>query len=154
MVNSLVKPTKAITVHSDEKATKTKPIATETACIGSLVDNLMDAINQANEIPEAVAEFKSGANPSLKNSPLDIQVDGDHYKKLGIYQPWQVLDKWLTPSELKGFAKGTVIAYLAREEDKGGHTDIEKAAHTLQIYLDLVKAKAIPTPTHHKGEAQ
>lgn len=74
-------------------------------------------------------------------SALDTQEGGDHYKKLGQYQPWEVLHKWLTPEELKGFAKGTVIAYLAREEDKGGRLDIKKAMHTLQIYLELTEVE-------------
>ena len=28
-------------------------------------------------------------------SALDIQEGGDHYKKLGAYQPWEVLRRWL-----------------------------------------------------------
>ena len=74
-------------------------------------------------------------------SALDTQEGGNHYKKMGAYQPWEVLHKWLTPDELRGFMKGTVIAYLAREQDKGGDLDIEKAAHTMQIYLELIKSK-------------
>jgi len=70
-------------------------------------------------------------------SVLDTQIAGNHYKKLGRYQPWEVLHKWLTPEELQGFMKGTVIAYLAR--DKNGREDIEKAAHTMQVYLELTK---------------
>lgn len=77
------------------------------------------------------------------SSALETQEGGDHYKKLGAYQPWEVLARWLTPEELKGFAKGTVIAYLAREADKGGMLDIKKAAHTLQIYLELTECAAI-----------
>lgn len=77
-------------------------------------------------------------------SALDTQEGGDHYKKLGQYQPWEVLHKWLTPEELKGFAKGTVIAYLAREEDKGGRLDIKKALHTLQIYLEITDSEHRP----------
>ena len=72
-------------------------------------------------------------------SALDSQVAGDHYKKLGMYQPWQVLAAWMTPEELKGAAKKDAIGYLAREADKGGREDIEKAVHTLQIYLELSK---------------
>ena len=68
---------------------------------------------------------------------LDEQVGGDHYSKLGSYQPWAVLAKWMTTYELKGFMKGTVIAYLAREQDKGGRQDIEKAMHTIKLYLEL-----------------
>lgn len=70
-------------------------------------------------------------------SPLQNQVGGDHYKKLSPYQPWQVLPKWLTPEELKGFAKGTAIVYLMREDDKGGREDIRKALHTLELYLEV-----------------
>jgi hypothetical protein len=70
-------------------------------------------------------------------SALDTQVDGDHYKKLGDYQPWEVLRRWLTPEEFRGYMKGTAIAYLARERDKGGLVDIEKAAHTLRGLIEL-----------------
>lgn len=71
------------------------------------------------------------------NNPFTSQVGGDHYKKFGEYQPWEVLSKWLNPDELKGFMKGTVISYLAREQDKNGREDIEKAKHTLELYLKL-----------------
>lgn len=83
---------------------------------------------------------------NARASALDSQEGGDHYKKLGQYQPWEVLHKWLTSEELKGFAKGTVIAYLAREEDKGGRLDIKKAMHTLQIYLELTEAEHAAGP--------
>ena len=76
-----------------------------------------------------------------KGSALNDQAGGDHYKKLGQYQPWEVLHKWLTPEELKGFMKGTVIAYLAREDDKGKRLDIEKAKHTMEIYLELTASE-------------
>lgn len=67
------------------------------------------------------------------------QVGGDHYKKYGNYQPWQVFPKWFTPEELKGYMKGEVIAYLCREADKGGFSDIKKAHHVLGLYIDAVE---------------
>ena len=70
-------------------------------------------------------------------SALERQVDGDHYKKFGNYQPYAVLSKWLTDDELRGYAKGAAIAYLARERSKGELQDIKKAIHTLQLYLEL-----------------
>jgi hypothetical protein len=76
--------------------------------------------------------------PSDLASSLDTQVGGDHYKKLGDYQPWLVLRACMTAEELRGYMKGTAIAYLMRERDKGGTVDIKKAAHTLAGYLDLV----------------
>jgi hypothetical protein len=75
--------------------------------------------------------------PATAPSALDIQEGGDHYKKLGDYQPWEVLKRWLTPEEFRGYMKGTAIAYLARERDKGGMLDIRKAAHTLQGLAEM-----------------
>ena len=74
-------------------------------------------------------------------SALDIQEGGDHYKKLGAYQPWEVLRRWLTPEEFRGYMKGTAIAYLAREQDKGGMLDIKKAGHTLQGLVELLESE-------------
>lgn len=74
-------------------------------------------------------------------SELDNQEGGDHYKKLGIYQPWVVLSKWMTPEELKGAMKKDVVGYLCREADKGGREDIKKAHHTLGMYLELTEEK-------------
>lgn len=73
--------------------------------------------------------------PSLPTPecPPDRQVGGDHYKKLGPMQPAAVLRAWLTPEEYRGWIKGNAIVYLARERDKGGDIDIEKAAHFLSF---------------------
>lgn len=70
-------------------------------------------------------------------SALDVQVGGDHYKKLGQYQPVEVLKRWLTPEEFRGYMKGTAIMYLAREQDKGGAVDISKARHTIELWEEL-----------------
>jgi hypothetical protein len=74
-----------------------------------------------------------------KNSVLQQQVQGTHYKKLGDYQPWEVLRHWLTEDEFRGFMKGSAIVYLAREKDKGGDIDIDKAAHYLQAMKEFRK---------------
>lgn len=66
----------------------------------------------------------------------DTQVGGDHYKKLGQYQPWDVLKAWLTPEEYRGWMKGNAIVYLARERDKGGDMDIKKATHHLEKLME------------------
>lgn len=69
---------------------------------------------------------------------LNNQIGGNHYQKLGDFQPVNVLKHWLTPDEFRGWAKGEAIVYLAREQDKGGIQDIKKAAHILQLYLELI----------------
>lgn len=67
------------------------------------------------------------------------QVAGDHYNKLGEYQPWEVLQRWLTPEEFRGFLKGQAIVYLARERDKEGIVDVRKAEHYLQKLLEVME---------------
>jgi hypothetical protein len=91
----------------------------------------------------AVFEVDGAPLPNLAEalSALDVQEGGDHYKKLGAYQPWEVLRRWLTPEEFRGYMKGTAIAYLAREQDKGGMLDIKKAGHTLQGLVELLGAE-------------
>ena len=73
------------------------------------------------------------------STALETQVGGNHYTKLGRYQPWEVLKRWLTREEFRGYMKGEAIVYLAREQSKGGRQDIEKAMHVLQGYLELTK---------------
>ena len=85
---------------------------------------------------EVATIFEVDAPEAL--SALDVQEGGDHYKKLGAYQPWEVLRRWLTPEEFRGYMKGTAIAYLAREQDKGGMLDIRKAGHTPQGLVELL----------------
>lgn len=104
--------------------------------------NLLNTIAETKKaMRDLVDHYERGGAVNIKREPtvsaVDSQKGGDHYKKLGIYQPWIVLSKWMKPNELKGFMKGTVIAYLAREEDKGGDLDIEKAYHTMGLYLEL-----------------
>jgi hypothetical protein len=78
-------------------------------------------------------------------SASDKQIDGNHYRDLGDFQPWDVMKHWLTPDEYRGYQKGTAIAYLARERSKGGDKDIAKAAHHLEKLLEvLAEQKATP----------
>jgi hypothetical protein len=69
-------------------------------------------------------------------SALDGQVGGNHYKDMQV-QPWQAMEAWLTPEEYRGYHKGVAIGYLAREQQKGGLQDIEKAIHHLQRLVEI-----------------
>lgn len=73
----------------------------------------------------------------------DTQVGGDHYKTMGDFQPWDVLKHWLTPEEYRGYQKGVAIAYLARERQKGGDQDIQKAAHHLQKLVEVLRGNFV-----------
>ena len=86
---------------------------------------------------QSMEEAYDETHKEIGDSALDQQHGGDHYKKLGDYQPWEVLRHWLTPEEFRGYMKGEAITYLARERSKGGTLDINKAAHTLKALLEL-----------------
>jgi len=59
----------------------------------------------------------------------DIQVEGDHYKKMGM-EPWDVMQMVLTEEEFVGFLKASIIKYAMRAGKKEGATkDTEKACH-------------------------
>jgi len=99
-------------------------------------------LNQTfGKLGTASPEFYGTPTAPAKPSVLNSQVGGGHYKKLGQYQPWQVAAACMTPAELRGYMKGTVLAYLMREADKGGDIDIEKAQHTIQLWQEVRKDK-------------
>lgn len=62
----------------------------------------------------------------------DIQHGGDHYKKFGDLQPWDVILAWNL-----GYLEGTALKYIARWRDKGGVEDIKKAIHFLQKFVEV-----------------
>lgn len=64
-------------------------------------------------------------------SALDVQVGGDHYKKLKI-QPVEYMHANGIP-----FIEGCIIKYASRWRDKGGIADLEKIKHFAQLLIDL-----------------
>lgn len=70
-------------------------------------------------------------------SALDVQVGGDHYKKLKI-QPMEY-------SMANGLdaCQHTIIKYVTRFRDKGGIADLEKAKHCIDMLIEFEK-KAQP----------
>lgn len=68
--------------------------------------------------------------PSSRN-PLDVQVAGNHYKKLKI-QPIEYIHANGIP-----FIEGNCIKYLMRHRDKGREQDIRKVIHYCQLLLKL-----------------
>ncbi len=64
------------------------------------------------------------------------QVAGDHYKKYGDLQPWDVVIKWNL-----GYLEGTALKYIARWRDKNGIEDIKKAIHFLEKLVETEEEK-------------
>jgi hypothetical protein len=64
-------------------------------------------------------------------SALDVQVAGDHYKKLKI-QPVEYIHTNGLP-----FIEGCIIKYASRWRDKGGIKDLEKIKHFVDLLIEL-----------------
>ena len=100
-----------------------------------------------NELPSLVKNFLRGEFPrwnavdiqtaaDLENlarlrRQAQEQVGGDHYRRL-TPQPVELLKRWLSPAEFKGFLRGNIIKYIARYPHKGGAQDLEKAKQYLE----------------------
>jgi hypothetical protein len=64
-------------------------------------------------------------------SPLDVQVDGDHYKQMKI-QPVEFIHANGIP-----YLEGNVIKYVSRWRSKNGVADLEKAKHYIDLLIEL-----------------
>jgi len=100
-----------------KRTPKAEPKPAKTDDWGDFIETALDTLPSA-EPAFGIAEAST------------MQVGGDHYRTMQV-QPWDALKAWLTPAEYRGYQKGVVIAYLARERSKGGDMDIRKAAHHL-----------------------
>ncbi len=74
--------------------------------------------------------------PEVQSKPSanDIQIAGDHYKKYGALQPWDVVIAWNM-----GYLDGTALKYLARWKDKGGIDDLKKAIHFIEKLIETTE---------------
>jgi hypothetical protein len=64
-------------------------------------------------------------------SPLDVQVDGDHYKQMKI-QPVEFIHANGIP-----YLEGNVIKYVSRWRSKNGVADLKKAKHYIDLLIEL-----------------
>jgi hypothetical protein len=68
------------------------------------------------------------------------QIAGNHYKKYGNLQPWDVIIAWNM-----GYLEGSALKYLARWKDKGGVDDLKKAIHFIEKQIEVLKASTTST---------
>lgn len=66
---------------------------------------------------------------------LSTQIGGNHYTKLAI-QPME----YSMANNLNA-CQHTIIKYVTRYRDKNGLEDLMKAAHTLQILIEIEQKK-------------
>ena len=106
------------------------PWILSTKNMGKVKQLYTDMISQETirSIEEALRPQGLGVN--------DIQHGGDHYKKYGDLQPWDVITAWNL-----GYLDGTALKYIARWRDKNGIEDLKKAIHFLQKTIDVEEKK-------------
>ena len=68
-------------------------------------------------------------------SALDTQVGGEHYKQLPI-QPVE----YIYANQI-GYFEGNVIKYVSRWKSKHGISDLRKAAHYIELLIELEERK-------------
>jgi hypothetical protein len=96
---------------------------------------LIDPFSRA----EIIAGPKYAPNPARAN---DGQVGGDHYRKFGKLQPWDVILHFGCD-----FLTGSAIKYLLRWPHKGQRLqDLEKARHYLDKLIETEKARVDVDP--------
>jgi len=73
-----------------------------------------------------------------KQSALDKQVSGSHYKDKGI-QPIIYIH-----ANNLDFCEGNVVKYITRCRDKNGIADLEKAKHYIELLIQLETTQSQP----------
>lgn len=94
---------------------------------------------QADYAVEALSSFDAQVTappvgPQVINA-LDVQVGGDHYKKLKI-QPVEYIHANNIP-----YIEGNIIKYITRWRDKNGVKDLEKVKHYVDLLVELEQLK-------------
>lgn len=64
-----------------------------------------------------------------KWKPMDIQIGGNHYKKLKIQPMRYSMENKLDPLQ------HNIVKYVTRFRDKGGVQDLEKAKHCIDMLI-------------------
>ena len=85
---------------------------------------------------------KQRIKPPIKKKPFavnDIQIGGNHYKKLQI-QPWD----YILANNI-GYCEASAIKYLSRWKDKGGIADLYKAKHFIDKLIEHEEQR-VPKP--------
>lgn len=75
---------------------------------------------------------------STKNSAMQQQVGGDHYKKLAIQPMEYAFKNHLDPLQF------SVVKYVTRFRDKAGKQDLDKAKHCVDMLIEMEYGKQAP----------
>lgn len=66
----------------------------------------------------------------------EIQIGGNHYRKYGDLQPWDLWEIWnLNPFQ------ASILKHVVRYRDKLGIQDLQKARHYLDKLIEIERGK-------------
>jgi hypothetical protein len=85
-----------------------------------------------------MARIIKNSAPVTPPTANEEQVGGDHYRKHGDLQHWDVVAHFNLD-----YFQGQITRYVLRWRDKGGMQDLQKAQHYLRKYLELIEAGSI-----------
>ena len=91
----------------------------------------LDGMNMGVTAEEEAALVDFGELTEEISSALDVQIDGDHYKKLAI-QPIEYCMK-----NNLNFIQSSIVKYATRYKDKGGRVDLEKIKHLVDLLIEF-----------------
>lgn len=100
--------------------------------IADLWDDVHNWKKQAEKLKQL--EERKSADQDLPQGGADPVNRPAHYTAGGVETITFVRAK-LTPEEFRGFCKGNVLKYVAREAHKGGDEDLRKAAKYLEFVV-------------------
>jgi chromatin remodeling complex protein RSC6 len=83
-----------------------------------------------------------------KQSALDVQEGGGHYKSMKI-QPVE----YITANNLS-FTEGSIIKYVSRHKSKNGVEDLKKARHFIDLLIELEYTKPAAEKARLEAEAK
>ena len=81
--------------------------------------------------PEKYTDVVSDGGLDPRNSALDVQIGGQHYKSYAI-QPVEFIHKNKIP-----YIEGCAIKYLCRWREKGGIEDLKKVKHYIDLLIEM-----------------
>lgn len=91
----------------------------------------MDSVSDLPTVPQS-------PSPQPTRRANDMQVDGDHYRKLGNLQPW---DTWV-PWQLNPF-QGEIQKLVVRYASKNGIRDLQKAKHYIDKLIEVEMSRGV-----------
>ena len=90
-----------------------------------------DQSRTAVRAEEKAALLDFGEPAEEISSALDVQIDGEHYKKLAI-QPIEYCFK-----NNLNCIQSKIVKYATRYKDKGGKVDLEKIKHLVDLLIEF-----------------